>query len=256
MLGRTNLIKFPWLQAARAMGAQCGRTLLLVLALMLFQARIAACCITCGVECSNLKILAWHRKLLPWKSIEIPHIPRQPWRLPGRHLSEKFELKTCKGSNMFQHFLLALALILCAGVCDGPKAANRCAGVGHLPFCSVGVVSLSDSDGVVTATWTSTWTALAAALLYCWNQGVDNAHGRSCSSEHRDLAVEKPSVALQFWLLRFRSHCDLMAIGYNIGITSESLRNSQLPNFQRGTCPNIQSQDGWVALISCELMGG
>lgn len=223
------------------MGAQCGRTLLLVLALMLFQARIAACRITCGVECSNLQILAWHRKLLPWKSIEIPHIPPQPWRLPGRHqwlegssslypsigsvhrllkynfwkigsrcfnnaaripaVSEKFELNTCKGSNMFQHFLLALARILCAGVCDGPKAANRCAGVGHLPFCSVGVVSLSDSDGVVTATWTSTWTALAAALLYCWNQGVDNAHGRSCSSEHRDLAVEKPSVALQFWLL-------------------------------------------------------
>lgn len=138
---------------------------------------------------------------------------------------------------MFQHFLLALARILCAGVCDGPKAANRCAGVGHLPFCSVGVVSLSDSDGVVTATWTSTWTALAVALLYCWNQGVDNAHGRSCSSEHRDLAVEKPSVALQFWLL-----LEVPEPLWLDGITSESLRNSQLPNFQRGTCPNIQSQ--------------
>lgn len=57
---------------------------------------------------------------------------------------------------MWQNASLGLGIDVVSGVCDGPKAANRCAGVGHLPFCSVGVVSLSDSDGVVTATWTST----------------------------------------------------------------------------------------------------
>ena len=75
-----------------------------------------------------------------------------------------------------------------SGVRHGRGPAHSLARLGRQPLCLVGLVSFYDSHGLLATASRSTCTPLSTALFYCWHTGVGQAHGRSCSRQHRLLA--------------------------------------------------------------------